>query len=93
MIFSNKVKAIALPNVHDTEIADGTLCFISGWGDTMNSMESNLILRSAAVPIVNRSECQRSYIGISNITPRMICAGFKEGGRDGEKSLLIVKFI
>lgn len=89
LILSNRVKAIALPNVNDAEIPDGTLCLVSGWGETLNSFQSNLILRSAAVPIVNRSDCQKSYRSISNITPRMICAGFKEGGKDGKNSIVL----
>lgn len=37
-------------------------------------------LQCADVPIVDEQECERSYPGM--LTPRMLCAGHKEGGKD-----------
>lgn len=49
-------------------------------GYTQNSNESRERLRAAIVPIANQDYCNQQYGGM--ITPRMICAGFKEGGKD-----------
>lgn len=49
-------------------------------GNTQNSNESSETLRAAIVPIVNQAYCNKQYDGA--ITPRMICAGIQEGGKD-----------
>lgn len=49
-------------------------------GSTKNSYESGESLRAAMIPIVSQRYCNRQYRGM--ITTRMICAGFKEGGKD-----------
>ena len=37
-------------------------------------------LRCVEVPIISSEDCNRSYPGL--ITDRMVCAGYKEGGKD-----------
>lgn len=49
-------------------------------GSTQNSYESKESLRAAMIPTVSQKYCNRQYRGM--ITSRMICAGFKEGGKD-----------
>lgn len=44
-------------------------------------MDSNFKLRAACVPIVNQSRCVEDFPGIE-ITDRMICAGYENGGID-----------
>lgn len=34
------------------------------------------------VPSVNQTECSKAYNNMGGITDRMICAGFKAGGKD-----------
>lgn len=88
------MRPIALPNVDDAEIADETVCVVSGWGHINNHNESSNILRAVEVPIVNRKMCQESYIYTHTITPQMICAGhYKQGGIDSKKSLSFVNFM
>lgn len=82
--FSDQIKPIALPSVDD-EVADGTFCLISGWGNTQNSSESRTKLRGAEVPIVNQEKCVEAYRSTNTVTPRMICAGFEQGGKDCEQ--------
>lgn len=77
--FTQEVKSIPLVAANE-HIADGTKCLITGWGETENSSESNLVLRAAIVPLVNNFRCNMQYRG--GITPRMICAGYTEGGID-----------
>lgn len=49
-------------------------------GATHNPDESSRQLRAAEVPIANQDYCNDRYNGI--ITSRMICAGYKAGGKD-----------
>jgi secreted trypsin-like serine protease len=59
---------------------DGTKTFVAGWGDTGSGFP--MALREVSVPIVKRKTCnsEKSYDG--QITPRMLCAGLEEGGKD-----------
>ncbi|XP_053663425.1 trypsin-1-like [Anopheles marshallii] len=66
----------------DGELSDGTLCKVSGWGNTHNPDESTLVLRAANVPLTNHRRCNEVYEGIGSVTESMICAGYDEGGKD-----------
>ncbi|XP_034097284.1 trypsin-7 [Drosophila albomicans] len=70
---------VQLPEQND-DIDDGTLVTISGWGNTQNWEESDVILRAVIVPKVNQTQCNEAYTG--SITDRMLCAGLREGGKD-----------
>lgn len=60
-----------------------TLCLVSGWGNTKNPNESNNVLRAATVPIIEQDKCIKQYeVRNSIITPRMVCAGWTDGGKD-----------
>lgn len=78
--FDDTKKAIKLP-VGDEEDADGVVVKVSGWGNTQSS-ESRSWLREAEVPLVNTDLCSEKYKKYGGITPRMICAGYMEGGKD-----------
>lgn len=65
-------------------------------GNTRNTSESREKLRAAYVPVVKQSLCSHQYqMKGKIITNSMICAGYKEGGRDacqgdsGEMKLMI----
>lgn len=73
--------AVQLPN-QDADVADGTILTTSGWGDTHNSSISCASLHAVDVPKYNQTECNRAYSRFGGITTRMICAGYKEGGKD-----------
>lgn len=55
--------------------------FFTGWGTTQSS-ESNRILHGAEVPILNQQVCANAYRRTGSITPRMMCAGLEQGGKD-----------
>uniref|UniRef100_A0A182PCF8 trypsin n=1 Tax=Anopheles epiroticus TaxID=199890 RepID=A0A182PCF8_9DIPT len=82
--FSDSVQAIPLrkPSASGEQLADGTLCKVSGWGNTHNPDESALVLRAASVPLTNHRRCSEVYEGIGSVTESMICAGYDEGGKD-----------
>ncbi|KAF7215201.1 transmembrane protease serine 3-like, partial [Nothobranchius furzeri] len=75
------VKPICLPN-HGEEFADGTMCWISGWGATEFEGESSVVLRSAMVPLISAKTCNQPDVYRGRLTSRMICAGYLEGGVD-----------
>uniref|UniRef100_A0A240PL37 trypsin n=1 Tax=Anopheles epiroticus TaxID=199890 RepID=A0A240PL37_9DIPT len=81
LTFNEVVQPIALPE-QDEPVEDGTMTIISGWGNTQSVVESNAVLRAANVPTVNQDECITAYTMSPGITERMLCAGYKRGGKD-----------
>ncbi|ENN70286.1 trypsin beta [Dendroctonus ponderosae] len=78
----NTINASEVPLVNNGEIFDaGTYGTVSGWGTTFSgSSVSPETLRRVDVPIVTQTRCRISYG--SDITSRMLCAGYNEGGKD-----------
>ncbi|XP_031144573.2 transmembrane protease serine 9 [Sander lucioperca] len=71
------VKPVALP----TSCAPaGTMCKVSGWGNTMSSTADGNKLQCLDIPILSKRDCDNSYPGM--ITESMFCAGYLEGGKD-----------
>ncbi|XP_036414698.1 LOW QUALITY PROTEIN: trypsin-2-like [Colossoma macropomum] len=71
------VQPVALPK--DCAPA-GTMCTVSGWGNTMSSTADRNKLQCLEIPILSEKDCQNSYPGM--ITNSMFCAGYLEGGKD-----------
>lgn len=82
--FSEEAQPIKLAN-KDQQIHDGTMCSVSGWGDTRNPNESDDKLRAVDVPIFNYQKCVYDMRKFVAVTTRMLCAGYKEGGKDACK--------
>ncbi|KAM7421191.1 hypothetical protein PAMA_015379 [Pampus argenteus] len=71
------VQPVALP----TSCAPaGTMCRVSGWGNTMSSTADSNKLQCLDIPILSDEDCENSYPGM--ITNAMFCAGYLEGGKD-----------
>ncbi|KAI2656420.1 Chymotrypsin-like protease CTRL-1 [Labeo rohita] len=66
------VSPICLPSSF-TSIRPGTLCVITGWGETENEANPRF-LHEATVPIVSQAQCKQIW-GRTLITDAMICAG------------------
>ncbi|XP_063702860.1 trypsin-1-like [Culicoides brevitarsis] len=79
--FSETVQPVKLTE-QDKSPAAGTLCTVSGWGNTQNPNESSDKLRAVSVPVVDQEECAQKYNEFYGVTPRMLCAGLEEGGKD-----------
>lgn len=62
---------IALPSQGD-KIAGRTPVLVSGWGRTLNSLESNKVLRGAVIRTVSQGICRQAWD--VPITSRMVCA-------------------
>ncbi|XP_045534001.1 vitamin K-dependent protein C [Papilio machaon] len=69
---------VTLPSGNCT-VPAGTNLTVTGWGDTSENGMSSETLMAVSVNAVAYDNCKKSY---SNLTPRMICAGVPEGGRD-----------
>ncbi|XP_063701065.1 trypsin-1-like [Culicoides brevitarsis] len=79
--FNTSVQSVDLP-AQNEELVAGANCVVSGWGNTQSSLESNAQLRSVVVPVISREDCAKDYDGFNPITDRMVCAGFRTGGKD-----------
>ncbi|XP_055536363.1 trypsin 5G1-like [Wyeomyia smithii] len=78
---TDEIYPVDLPE-QDEPVTDGACLQVSGWGNTQNAMRISKTLRAANVPAVNLEQCAKSYASFGTITPRMLCAGFEEGGKD-----------
>ncbi|GLH15203.1 Trypsin-7, partial [Gryllus bimaculatus] len=57
----------------------GTLADVTGWGQTFEHGPFSDTLRVVSVPILSEDTCKWVY---DSITPRMLCAGYSDGGKD-----------
>ncbi|KAL7840468.1 hypothetical protein AOLI_G00257910 [Acnodon oligacanthus] len=71
------VQPVALP---ESCPSAGTICLVSGWGNTMSSTADRNKLQCLEIPILSTTDCENSYPGM--ITDTMFCAGYLEGGKD-----------
>nr|ABS32240.1 trypsinogen 2 precursor [Kareius bicoloratus] len=71
------VKTVALPS---SCAPAGTMCKVSGWGNTMSSSANGDKLQCLDIPILSFRDCDNAYPGM--ITDAMFCAGYLEGGKD-----------
>ncbi|XP_077990430.1 transmembrane protease serine 9-like isoform X2 [Glandiceps talaboti] len=78
--FSDYIQPICLPE-NNTNFMDGTECFVSGWGATVEDGGPSNDLSHVMIPVVSNEECD-SLLPNANITTRMLCAGHLAGGRD-----------
>uniref|UniRef100_A0A8D0KD44 trypsin n=1 Tax=Sus scrofa TaxID=9823 RepID=A0A8D0KD44_PIG len=77
-VLNSRVSTLALPSACAPA---GTLCLISGWGNTLSSgVNYPELLQCLDAPLLSQAECEASYPG--EITSNMVCAGFLEGGKD-----------
>ncbi|XP_055272418.1 plasma kallikrein isoform X3 [Moschus berezovskii] len=81
--FTDLQKAICLPSKDDPKPVY-TDCWITGWGFTEEKGKIKNTLQKANIPLISNEECQKSYRDYT-ITKQMICAGYKEGGKDACK--------
>lgn len=83
-------KSIELAASNDSYV-DGSMCLVTGCGNTLNSEETPDILRGAEIPIFPQDKCKQNYKRKSEVTASMICAGFDEKGKDGKFSLIVLR--
>lgn len=70
--FNDCVGAVRLPSA---DVADGTSCWITGWGTLRSGGSSPTTLQEAQVTVIGNSECVNDYgYSQSQITSNMLCA-------------------
>lgn len=62
------------------QLEPGLLCWVTGWGALREGGAVSNTLQKVDVRLVSEEACVRSYGYI--ITPRMLCAGYRRGGKD-----------
>ena len=77
-----KVKTACLPKSGD-DFPPGTMCYLAGWGDLEFRGKDPKHMMDVQVPIVSNENCTANVsYPESSITSNMLCAGYKEGGKD-----------
>lgn len=87
--WSARVQPVCLPDSGVT-FNEGMQCRVTGWGDTQEGVSLSGVgtLQEVTVPIIGQNSCndmykiQSYYSETVDIQPDMICAGFKDGGKD-----------
>ncbi|XP_072409565.1 serine protease hepsin isoform X1 [Chiloscyllium punctatum] len=79
--FSDYIQPLCLPAIGQ-RLIDGTLCSVTGWGNTEYYGYQSDVLQEAKVPIITNSQCNSPEYYHNQITASMFCAGYREGGID-----------
>ncbi|XP_077292357.1 trypsin-2-like [Arctopsyche grandis] len=79
--YSRAVRPIRLPEVSSRPQV-GEYVSAYGWGYTKETGDPSEYLRYVSIPVFPHEECAEIYRSILNVTYQMICAGFRDGGRD-----------
>ncbi|XP_063798296.1 serine protease hepsin [Pseudophryne corroboree] len=81
LTFTEYVQPACLPALGQ-QIVDGKVCTVTGWGNTQYYGQQSDILQEASVPIISSSVCNQPDYYSNQITGKMFCAGYAEGGID-----------
>ncbi|XP_077158273.1 plasma kallikrein [Paroedura picta] len=85
MHFSDLQQPLCLPASEDTEENTRyTNCWVTGWGYTQERGEMEDVLQKVNIPLITSAECQLQYRDF-RIHNKMVCAGYREGGKDACK--------
>ncbi|XP_074519704.1 serine protease 33 [Halichoeres trimaculatus] len=85
--WSERVQPVCLPD-SGTLFPGGLECYVAGWGNIREDVPLGGLgtLQEVQVPIISQSSCQEMYrmhpTEPVDILHDMICAGFREGGKD-----------
>ncbi|XP_023555442.1 coagulation factor XI isoform X2 [Octodon degus] len=83
MNYTDTQRPICLPSKGDRHVIYND-CWVTGWGYTKLRDKVQDTLQKAKIPFVPSDECQARYRR-HKITNKMICAGYREGGKDACK--------
>ncbi|KAG5333776.1 TRYP protein, partial [Acromyrmex heyeri] len=78
--FQDSMRPVCLPEKVKTFA--GKKGIITGWGAIKEGGQVSHTLQEVFVPILSNAECRATKYPAHRITDNMICAGFKEGGKD-----------
>ncbi|KAI4550472.1 hypothetical protein MJT46_018637 [Ovis ammon polii x Ovis aries] len=83
MNYTDSQRPICLPSKGDRNVMY-TECWVTGWGYRKLRDKIQNTLQKAKVPLMTNEECQEGYRK-HRITNKMVCAGYREGGKDACK--------
>ncbi|KAJ8916692.1 hypothetical protein NQ315_000337 [Exocentrus adspersus] len=79
---SNAIKPVRLPVSNELPLPN-TKGYVSGWGSLSTFFEFlPEQLRAVQLPIMSLETCTRAYRSVTEVTKRMFCAGYRQGGPD-----------
>lgn len=78
-LLDDYLSPICLPNALDD--FTGQTCVITGWGYPRIDGSTTDVLQKTSLPVWDDDDCREAYKDVNNVTERMICAGYVEGGR------------
>ncbi|XP_078235679.1 transmembrane protease serine 13 [Pogona vitticeps] len=82
LVLSAQVRPACLP-MSGQKFPPGRTCFITGFGKIKENEENTSPkLREAEVKIIDYRRCNSQQVYEGYLTPRMMCAGYLQGGRD-----------
>ncbi|XP_059555875.1 plasminogen isoform X1 [Myotis daubentonii] len=79
-IITDKVIPACLPSA-DYVVADRTVCYITGWGETQGTFGAGL-LKEAQLPVIENKVCNRYEYLNGRVKSTELCAGLLAGGAD-----------
>ncbi|XP_054578190.1 plasminogen isoform X2 [Eptesicus fuscus] len=79
-IITDKVIPACLPPAHYV-VADRTVCYITGWGETQGTFGAGL-LKEAQLPVIENKVCNRYEYLNGRVKSTELCAGLLAGGAD-----------
>ncbi|KAJ7378798.1 Prostasin [Desmophyllum pertusum] len=78
--FNDTMSPVCLPTGL-TRFPSGTYCWVTGFSKKRRTKRDTTLLRQAELPLQPLAYCKQQYPHYT-ITPRMLCAGFEDGGLD-----------
>ncbi|KAG8433686.1 hypothetical protein GDO86_012150 [Hymenochirus boettgeri] len=75
------IQPVCLPAMGQ-QIIEGKVCTVTGWGNLQYYGQQSETLQEASVPIISSSVCNQPDFYMNQITGKMFCAGYAEGGID-----------
>lgn len=79
--YSKYILPICLPKTDVQIPKPGTVCYVTGWGDTEET-GSRMTLRQVDLKIISTDVCTSEDVYGNWVSPNMFCAGYSEGGKD-----------
>lgn len=80
LAFNDTMSPVCLPTGL-TSFLTGTYCWVTGFSKKRRTKRNTNLLRQAELPLQPLGYCKHQY-PYHTITPRMLCAGFEDGGID-----------
>ncbi|KAK0133847.1 Transmembrane protease serine 6 [Merluccius polli] len=78
-LMARRVLPVCLPPASH-QLTPRLLCWVTGWGALQEGGGASNVLQMVGVRLVSEESCASSYGHL--VTPRMLCAGYRQGKRD-----------